>query len=265
MMWQSFMMGVSKVAGLGDLLFLGHAEPLGSLGLNGAGDDPVDEYIPTGAYFFRLPAVGSSNRSKSGSAGLLFSRPFFLYLFRRLWVSSKRIGKEATLCSLLEFEQICFSVQVLDLSARDLVVVIVAQKVMDACIEDERQYRAPHLPAGFLIATMSRVIMVSQLDVKLIQLVVPREKKSGSSSSGSGSSSSSSPEAEFCGQCGGKHPTAQCVWVQGACNNCGQYGHLAWVCPLAGSQHTAAPPQGRPGGSSRGRSFPVQQQRVGET
>ncbi|KZV35453.1 hypothetical protein F511_18020 [Dorcoceras hygrometricum] len=25
-----------------------HAEPLGSLGLNGAGDDPVDEYIPTG-------------------------------------------------------------------------------------------------------------------------------------------------------------------------------------------------------------------------
>ncbi|KZV18094.1 zinc finger family protein [Dorcoceras hygrometricum] len=25
-----------------------HAEPLGSLGLNGAGDDPVDEFIPTG-------------------------------------------------------------------------------------------------------------------------------------------------------------------------------------------------------------------------
>ncbi|KZV46108.1 hypothetical protein F511_30685 [Dorcoceras hygrometricum] len=25
-----------------------HAEPLGSLGLNGAGDDPTDEYIPTG-------------------------------------------------------------------------------------------------------------------------------------------------------------------------------------------------------------------------
>ncbi|KZV32271.1 hypothetical protein F511_20488 [Dorcoceras hygrometricum] len=27
----------------------------------------------------------------------------------------------------------------------------------DACIEDERQYRAPHLPAGLLITAMSRV------------------------------------------------------------------------------------------------------------
>ncbi|KZV38006.1 hypothetical protein F511_10227 [Dorcoceras hygrometricum] len=25
-----------------------HVEPLGSLDLNGAGDDPADEYIPTG-------------------------------------------------------------------------------------------------------------------------------------------------------------------------------------------------------------------------
>ncbi|KZV46281.1 hypothetical protein F511_19606 [Dorcoceras hygrometricum] len=40
------------------------------------------------------------------------------------------------------------------------------------------------------------------------------KKKSGSSSSGSGSSSSSSPKVEFCGQCGGKHPTAQCVGVR---------------------------------------------------
>ncbi|KZV39386.1 hypothetical protein F511_43193 [Dorcoceras hygrometricum] len=72
-------------------------------------------------------------------------------------------------------------------------------------------------------------------------------------------SSSSSPMAEFCGQCGGKHPTTQCVGVQGACNNCGQYGHFARVCPLAGSQHAAAPPQGRSGGSSRDRSFPALQ------
>ncbi|KZV21990.1 hypothetical protein F511_41685 [Dorcoceras hygrometricum] len=35
------------------------------------------------------------------------------------------------------------------------------------------------------------------------------------------------------------------------------------VCPLSGSQQTAVPPQGR-GGSSRGRSFPMQQQRLGE-
>ncbi|KZV53141.1 long cell-linked locus protein [Dorcoceras hygrometricum] len=46
---------------------------------------------------------------------------------------------------------------------------------VDACIEDERQYRAPHLPAGLLLAAMSRVIMVSQGVVELIQLVVPRE------------------------------------------------------------------------------------------
>ncbi|KZV34071.1 hypothetical protein F511_25166 [Dorcoceras hygrometricum] len=90
------------------------------------------------------------------------------------------------------------------------------------------------------------------------------KKKSGSSSSGSGSSSSgSSSKVEYCGQCGGKHPTAQCVGVQGSCNVCGQYGHFARVCPLSGSQHTAAPLQGR-GGSSRGRSFLAQQQRLGE-
>ncbi|KZV29854.1 hypothetical protein F511_06706 [Dorcoceras hygrometricum] len=64
------------------------------------------------------------------------------------------------------------------------------------------------------------------------------------------SGSSSSSKVEYCGQCGGKHPTAQCVGVQGSCNVCGQYGHFERVCPLSGSQHTAAPPQGR-GGSSR--------------
>ncbi|KZV40741.1 hypothetical protein F511_14781 [Dorcoceras hygrometricum] len=39
----------------------------------------------------------------------------------------------------------------------DLVVVILAQKVKDACIEDERKYRAPLLPAGLLLAAMNRV------------------------------------------------------------------------------------------------------------
>ncbi|KZV50133.1 hypothetical protein F511_17239 [Dorcoceras hygrometricum] len=70
------------------------------------------------------------------------------------------------------------------------------------------------------------------------------KKKSGSSSSGSGSSISGSSKVEFCGQCGGRHPTGKCVGVQGSCNVCGQYGHFARVCPLAGSQHTTAPPQG---------------------
>ncbi|KZV49391.1 hypothetical protein F511_38041 [Dorcoceras hygrometricum] len=79
------------------------------------------------------------------------------------------------------------------------------------------------------------------------------KKKLGSGSSGSGSSSSSGSRAEFCGFCDGKHPSTQCVGVQGSCNLCVQYGHFARVCPLAGSQHTTAQPQGR-GGQSRGRS-----------
>ncbi|KZV50428.1 actin-depolymerizing factor [Dorcoceras hygrometricum] len=40
--------------------------------------------------------------------------------------------------------------------------------------------------------------------------------------------------------------------ARGSCNLCGQYGHFARVCPSAGSQQTAAQPQGR-GGQSRGR------------
>ncbi|KZV18738.1 hypothetical protein F511_32177 [Dorcoceras hygrometricum] len=58
------------------------------------------------ALFLRLPAVNSSDGRESGSTGL-FPRRFFSYLFRRLWVSWKKIVKEASLCSLLAFEQIC--------------------------------------------------------------------------------------------------------------------------------------------------------------
>ncbi|KZV46637.1 hypothetical protein F511_38752 [Dorcoceras hygrometricum] len=90
------------------------------------------------------------------------------------------------------------------------------------------------------------------------------KKKSGSGSFGSGSSSSSGSRAEFCGFCGGKHPSMQCVGVQGSCNLCGQYENFARVCPSAGSQQTAAQPQGR-GGQSRGRSPQLQQPRLGET
>ncbi|KZV49605.1 hypothetical protein F511_26819 [Dorcoceras hygrometricum] len=63
--------------------------------------------------------------------------------------------------------------------------------------------------------------------------------------SGRQSSSSSGSRTEFCGFCGGKHPSTQCVGVQGSYNLCGQYGHFARVCPSAGSQQTAAQPQGR--------------------
>ncbi|KZV44941.1 hypothetical protein F511_29627 [Dorcoceras hygrometricum] len=55
-------------------------------------------------------------------------------------------------------------------------------------------------------------------------------------------------------KCGGKHSSGQCIRVQGACNNCGQFGHFSRVCPLSGTQDTASPPQGRSGGSSRGMS-----------
>ncbi|KZV55789.1 hypothetical protein F511_12272 [Dorcoceras hygrometricum] len=80
------------------------------------------------------------------------------------------------------------------------------------------------------------------------------KNKGGSGSSGSGSSSSSGSKVEYCGFCGGKHPSTQCVGVQGSENVCGQYGHFARVCPLAGSHQVAAPPQGR-GRSSRGCGF----------
>ncbi|KZV49527.1 hypothetical protein F511_24476 [Dorcoceras hygrometricum] len=40
-------------------------------------------------------------------------------------------------------------------------------------------------------------------------------------------SSSGGTKVDYCDQCGGKHPTAQCVGVQGSCNICGQYGHFA--------------------------------------
>ncbi|KZV38980.1 hypothetical protein F511_36988 [Dorcoceras hygrometricum] len=90
------------------------------------------------------------------------------------------------------------------------------------------------------------------------------KKKSGYGSSGLGGSSSSGSRAEFCGFCGGKHPSTQCVGVQGSCNLCGQYGHFARVCSSAGSQQTTAQPQGR-GGQSRGRSAQFTQPRLGET
>ncbi|KZV58757.1 hypothetical protein F511_24584 [Dorcoceras hygrometricum] len=82
-----------------------------------------DVLLFTEPYLLQLSAVDSSDGRNSCSDGLLLSRPVFLYLFRRLWVSWKRIVKEDSLCSLLAFEQICLAVQVAhwvsDLVARD--------------------------------------------------------------------------------------------------------------------------------------------------
>ncbi|KZV44958.1 hypothetical protein F511_16188 [Dorcoceras hygrometricum] len=55
----------------------------------------------TEAYLLRLPVVEDSDWSKSGSAGLFLPRRFFLYHFRRLGLSWKKIAEGATLCSLL--------------------------------------------------------------------------------------------------------------------------------------------------------------------
>ncbi|KZV32016.1 hypothetical protein F511_30615 [Dorcoceras hygrometricum] len=74
------------------------------------------------------------------------------------------------------------------------------------------------------------------------------KKKSGSSSSGSGSSSSGSYKVEFCGQCGGSHPTAHCVCVQGA-----QVEYIARVtirCCLARMLATMEDPDPVSGGAA---------------
>ncbi|KZV46874.1 DNA-directed RNA polymerase II subunit A [Dorcoceras hygrometricum] len=157
-----------------------------------------NELLFTKAYLLRLPAVEDSDLSKSGSVGLLLLRRFVLYLFRRFAISWKKIVKEATFCSLLPIEQICFSVQVSDLCARDLVVVIIAQKVKIGVAPlppaiafgkaaSARSYNwyqsqvAPLPPAvAFGKAARSRsYIMVSPLDVELIQLVIPRKGTHG--------------------------------------------------------------------------------------
>ncbi|KZV54966.1 hypothetical protein F511_03572 [Dorcoceras hygrometricum] len=125
------------------------------------------------------------------------------------------------------------------------------------CFEPVNRSFSPAIPivSGRFLGTQAL-----QLVVVLTQLVVSQEvsgrqrfrlrgqqfkKKLGSGSSGSGSSSSSGSRTEFCGFCGGKHPSMQCVGVQGSCNLCDQYGHFARMCPSAGSQQTPAQPQGR--------------------
>ncbi|KZV55811.1 hypothetical protein F511_13233 [Dorcoceras hygrometricum] len=74
----------------------------------------VEQYglLFTEPYLLRLSAVEESDWSKSGSAGLLLQRRFFLYHFRRLGLSWKKIAKGATLCSLLAFRPSGYSVQV---------------------------------------------------------------------------------------------------------------------------------------------------------
>ncbi|KZV49978.1 hypothetical protein F511_31893 [Dorcoceras hygrometricum] len=81
-------------------------------------------------------------------------------------------------------------------------------------------------------------------------------KRSSSSSSSSGGSSGARSTTAFCGQCGGKHKPSQCIGVRGACNNCGQVGHFAKVCPTLGQRDVTR--------SSSRRSYrPFQPQRSG--
>ncbi|KZV30459.1 ecotropic viral integration site 5 protein [Dorcoceras hygrometricum] len=78
-----------------------------------------------------------------------------------------------------------------------------------------------HVPSG----TSSSQPSVASQPLSLLRFR-PRGrqfKRSSSSSSSSGGSSGRRPTASFCGQCGGKHRSSQCIGVRGACNNC--------VCP----------------------------------
>ncbi|KZV48676.1 hypothetical protein F511_22916 [Dorcoceras hygrometricum] len=81
-------------------------------------------------------------------------------------------------------------------------------------------------------------------------------KRSNSISSSSGGSSGARSTTTFCGQCGGKHKPSQCVGVRGACNNCGQVGHFARVCPTLGQRDVTR-------SSSRRPYRPFQSQRSG--
>ncbi|KZV26896.1 hypothetical protein F511_17751 [Dorcoceras hygrometricum] len=51
-----------------------HAEPLSSLGLSSAGDDPADEYIPTGADGLEVDDIIGDVIQSQESAGSLHSR-----------------------------------------------------------------------------------------------------------------------------------------------------------------------------------------------
>ncbi|KZV16407.1 hypothetical protein F511_18487 [Dorcoceras hygrometricum] len=64
------------------------------------------------------------------------------------------------------------------------------------------------------------------------------------------------PTASFCGQCWGKHRPSRCVGVRGACNNCGQVGHFARVCPTLGQRDSTRSSLRRP-------YHPFQSQRLG--
>ncbi|KZV29208.1 hypothetical protein F511_37746 [Dorcoceras hygrometricum] len=84
--------------------------------------------------------------------------------------------EEAAVCYLFAFRSIGFSVQP---SA-----VVLTHLYPDACIEDDRQYRDPHLPSAvdlvlellWLPDSFVHDTKVSQLVMEMTQLVVPRER-----------------------------------------------------------------------------------------
>ncbi|KZV32057.1 hypothetical protein F511_33054 [Dorcoceras hygrometricum] len=95
----------------------------------------------------------------------------------------------------------------------------------------ERRWRRRCRVVDPLVRELSRLRQQQVAQQSGRQMFRPRgqqfKKKSGSGSSGSGCSSSSGSRVEFCGFCGGKNSSTQCVGVQGSCNLCGNPGSTA--------------------------------------
>ncbi|KZV41730.1 ferrochelatase-2, chloroplastic-like [Dorcoceras hygrometricum] len=113
-----------------------------------------------------------SDLSKSGSAGLLLLRHFVVYLFRRLAFSWKKITKEAALCSLLAFEQICFCHSVDWISVVEKFLEILWLPAFGCSL-------VLILAFAFYLMPLNAVIMVSPLVMELIQLMLPRRRDRG--------------------------------------------------------------------------------------
>ncbi|KZV45764.1 transcription factor LUX-like [Dorcoceras hygrometricum] len=97
----------------------------------------VPATIPIGARFVSLssPCQNASITTSFGDFGEL-----------------EEEREEASVCYLFAFQSIGSSIQVSDLSTRDPCCGNCSTEAKDSVIEDERRYRAPHLPVGLVVS-----------------------------------------------------------------------------------------------------------------